>query len=224
MIFVSQTTIRWIQTDLRLKFAFSCRETIWEAALKEAIPDLTQSYKLKFLRQLPDGLITCSVFNFIQTFKVPTGKTRTSFLPNLNCSNIVAELCSSRHCKTAQEVIKRQAFLKNAFESLCVTYLNGVIYLYNVIKSLHFRISLHVSGKATTKHEKGWVLHLPLTTDAISLKDFSYVYCKEAIVKKYQTNDTLPNLVRKHWRTAWCVRSFRCLGLWSNKKDNIKLL
>lgn len=55
----------------------------------------------------------------------------------------------------AQEVIERQAFLKNAFEILCVTYLNGVIYLYNVIKSLHFRINLHVSGKATTKHKKG---------------------------------------------------------------------
>lgn len=40
-----------------------------------------------------------------------------------------------------------------------------------------------------------------LWTNAISSAKFSYIYCKESICKKNQTNDILPNLVRKQWRT-----------------------
>lgn len=107
----SQNAIRWIQTDLRLKFAFSCWETVWEAALEGATPDLTQNDKLKCLQQLLDGFLTALFSTSFEHSKLYLEKWEHLFLPNLNHSKIVAELCSSSLCKVMQEVIEVASFL-----------------------------------------------------------------------------------------------------------------
>lgn len=70
VIIISQNTARWIQTDLRPKFAFSCRKTIWEAALEGPIPVLTQIYKLNLA---DSGLIPyLSCFQLHSNIQSPT--------------------------------------------------------------------------------------------------------------------------------------------------------